>query len=91
MTPNPRNFRSLTDYRAAQQAQQDEQQARRQERRLILCACLCSAFLLCLINWPGITLACLCVGLCIAAIAGGLWLEQARKDGKEYDAEYDLP
>lgn len=59
--------------------------------RLILSASLTAGFIVALINWPGITLACLMVGLCIAAIAGGLWLEQAREDGKEYDQEHDLP
>lgn len=58
--------------------------------RFFLSAVLAVLLILCSINWPGITLAVLCIGGSIAALAGGMWLGQCAWEAKEYQDEHDL-
>jgi hypothetical protein len=58
--------------------------------RLLLSACLSSALILGLVNWPGITMAVILVGGSIAAIVAGLWLNDCRIEADEFNEEHDL-
>jgi len=89
MTPNPRNYRSLSAYRLAQADHALARDFARKLRRLVLASLATVVFIVELINWPGITLACLLVGLSLAALVGGLWLWQAGSVSREYDEEHD--
>lgn len=58
--------------------------------RLLLSALLTSALVLCLINWPGYTLAAFLVVGSIAALVAGEWLREASAASKEHDEGQDL-
>lgn len=58
--------------------------------RLFLSVAVTVALILGLINWPGATLAILCIGGSLAALLGGLWLGQCARVSREHDEEQGL-
>ena len=58
--------------------------------KLLLSALLTSALILCLINWPGITLAAFLVVACACTLIAGKWLNDCRIEAAEFNEGHDL-
>lgn len=88
MTPDPRQFRSITAYRLAQAQHAEALAFGRKFRRFLLAAGSTVLAVLALIRWPGPVLAVICVGvpLCAAVKA---WFD-LHYEAKEYNREHDL-
>lgn len=88
MTPDPKQFHSITAYRLAQAQQAEAREFGRKLRRFLLAAALTVAVILATIQWGGIALYVSVIGGIIAGL-GKVWFD-LRWDTQRYREEHDL-
>lgn len=88
--PNPKQFKSITDYRLAQEEQARKQSFLHKLTGFIWGAILTSLAIIGAINYPSYALAILCLGGAIVVLVAGEFLREARQETKEYQDEHNL-